>query len=182
MVTDERDEEFFARLFETGPVKRICGAGFKASPAIEVARPLALSLFSSVMHRNFDPTLRQRCLEAAAELCCEMLLGEAALDGVGDVDTLGAGLSRATDGRRTIRREGDVIHDEIRQPGGRCACPIVGGQDVEEAGLICRACCGRCRELLFGGLLRCIVSAELLATPSCTGSDTCRWLVHLQLE
>lgn len=178
-MDQEREQEFFTRIHELKPVKLIYGPGFDSTPVAEFARPLTQHLFKSILRPNFDPRLQTWCLESTAELCCEMLLEEAGLSTATDFDTLAAGLAHVFAGRRNVKRKGNLIFDTIEQPGGKCSCPIISGNGLEQANLMCTTCCGHCRETLFGAVLNQSVHVELQETPMCTGSDTCRWLMRI---
>ena len=178
-MDEERDQEFFNRIHELEIVTRIYGPGFDLTPVADFAKPLAQNLFKSILHPNFDPRVRTWCLQSTAELCCEMLLKQAGLSAAPDFDTLAAGLSHVSDGRRSVKRKGNLIFDTLKQPGGKCACPIMSGDGSEQAQLMCTFCCGHCRETLFGAALNQSVHVEFRETPVCTGSETCRWLMRI---
>ena len=75
------ERDYFRRLFKTKAFKYILGPDFDSRPITRFAKPMALSIFESVLHPNFDPATRERCLKASGEVCCQVFLKHAGLNG-----------------------------------------------------------------------------------------------------
>ena len=135
------ERDYFRRLFKTKAFKYILGPDFDSRPITRFAKPMALSIFESVLHPNFDPATRERCLKASGEVCCQVFLKHAGLNGDTDIKSFMRSLEDASAGARWLTKKGNLLFDEIRRPDGKCACPVVRGTDLEQPGQIGRASC-----------------------------------------
>jgi hypothetical protein len=181
---DQGEEEFFARLLNTAVFGELAGvkAGGAASGA--AARPVVTSVLETVLGPGADETARRMCLEAAGRLCCDMFLERSGLDTETSIDTFIDSLARVWDGHREVWREGDLIHDDfsptagVRSLDGECGCPLKGISSADPTSL-CRICALTCQKAMYEAVVKHPVQVQLLRSPLCTGTFSCRWLIDL---
>ncbi len=176
---ETRAVEFFTRVLDTEAFRFVCGPGFNSSGVSRLAKPMVIRMFGSILGPNFDPVIRRRCLEAASDVCCKLFLRHNGLSTDTNIDSFMRSLEGTGEGLRKLEKTGSVIVDDIKRPDGQCACPIVRGDGISDASLMCDGCCRNVRTLLFAAVAKRPVSAEPLDTPLLTGSDSCRWLIKL---
>lgn len=177
--------EFCTRLLQTEAFRQIYTRNLNMGPFIQVAERTAIGTFREILHPDFDESLRNKCLDESGKLCCELFLKYARLDTDTDIDTFIANLMDVSVGRRWLERKGDVVFDEYLRGNGsrpiheRCRCRIIRSGQVEPTSLMC-ICAAYCEKAIFETVVKRPVQVELLDSVLCTGSDTCRWLIHIE--
>lgn len=177
--------EFCTRWLETKPFKLIYTDNFNMRPLVPFAERVALGTFREILHPDFDEFIRSRCLEASGKVCCELFLKYSGLNTDTDIDSFLANLAKAFPGQRKLERKGNVIQDEYLRSyechaiDRQCGCPIIRSGYVEPTPLM-RICCTSAQKTMFEAVVKHPVKVELLDSPLCTGSNTCRWLIRIE--
>jgi hypothetical protein len=172
------EQEFYKRIFQTKPFKTICGDQFDSTPVRYFAKPMALEAIKDILHPNFNGKLRDACLEAIGEKCCEMFLEHSGIDTETDIDKYIHDLNIASKGYRRFKRRGNLIYEEKIADDG-CWCPIINNLKLEHRCLEWCDCSKSARTALFSSMSRRPVKVEILDNILCNGSDTCRWLIQI---
>lgn len=171
-------ENFYKVIINSKPFKTIYANNFNSTLTKYFAERMAIATIKYILHPNFDESLREACLQEIGKQCCLMFLKYKGINTNTDVATFLANLNTAFRGHRRYKRMGKVICDEALL-SGQCWCPIVHsiGSTVSCSEFYK---CGRsARETYFRTLLKKPVEAEWQNTVLLTGSDTCKWLIHI---
>ena len=140
--------------------------------------------FKRMFRPDFDTEARNMCLEATGRLCNSLFLPYAGLTTDVDIDTFITNFNKAFAGERKLERKGDVVHYEYIQGAGshtargECGCPMIRNKHLEPTPLWCK-CGTNFEKAMFEAVVGHPVQVELLESPLTTGSDVCRWLIHL---
>ena len=141
--------------------------------------------FKRMFEPDFDEKARGMCLEATGRLCNSLFLPYAGLSTDTDIDTFITNFNNAFPGERKLERKGDVVHYEYIQGAGshtakgQCGCPMIALGHLKPTPLWCK-CGTNFEKAMFEAVVGRPVQVELLDSPLTTGSDSCRWLIHLK--
>jgi hypothetical protein len=141
--------------------------------------------FKRIFEPDFDEKSRNMCLEATGRLCNSLFLAYVGLNTDTDIDTFIENFNKAFPGERKLERKGDVILYEYFQgvgshtAKGQCGCPMIRNKHLPPIPLWCK-CGTNFEKAMFEAVVKHPVQVELLDSPLTTGSDNCRWLIHLK--
>ncbi|MBE0480491.1 MAG: hypothetical protein IBX68_05880 [Dehalococcoidia bacterium] len=146
---------------------------------------LRTEAFKCIFEPDFDEKSRDKCLRATGRLCNSLFLPYAGLSTDCDIDTFITSFNNAFKGERKLERIGDVVHYEYIQGAGshtsrgQCGCPMMQFKQLEPTPLWCK-CGTNFEKAMFEAVVKHPVQVELLESPLATGSESCRWLIHLK--
>ena len=141
---------------------------------------LKSEILKRVFQDDFDPAMRELCVECTGRLCNSLFLPYGNLNTDVDIDTFMNDLMNAFPGSRKLERKGDVIHyDFCPEVEGECMCPIIALNHLEPTPNWC-ICGNYFNKAMFEAVVKHPVQIELLDSPLTTGSKHCRRLVHLR--
>lgn len=177
-IYKKAEMEFYERIFNAAPFKMIYGENFDYISLKYFAKQMSLGIIKGILRPNFDEILRDACLREIGKTCAEMFLKYSDIDTDTDVDTFIKKIEIAFQGHRTFERRGTIIYEAI-QCNGECWCPIVSNIGLGQDCSIWCNCSTNARHTLFATILSKPVQVELLDSVLYTGSDTCRWMIHI---
>ena len=182
---DREDDEFFARLMAAKVFRDLAPGGREATGPATASQAVAVSVLERVLHPDCDETVRRMCLESAGRLCSDMFLERSGLRTETDIDTFIDGLARVWNGHREVWREGDLVHDDfsptarVRALSGECGCPMREIPSADST-VLCRICGFTRQKAMYEAVVKHPVQVQLLRSPLCTGTFSCRWLIDLR--
>lgn len=173
------EQEFYRRILESQPFNLLLNNYFDSNLKERHAKSITLGAVKGIVHLYLDDQLRDACLQEIGKTCCHMFLEYRNINTDTDLDTFLDDSQVAFQGCRRYERKDNLIYDEA-VVNGQCWCPILSNIDLgQSCSDLCQ--CGKsARETYFRILFGHDVNAELLDTVLCTGSDACKWLIHLE--
>ena len=176
----EAEKEFYRRILESPPFKRLLSNYLNSNMIESYAKSLTMGAVKEIIHYGFDAQLRDACLKEIGEICWHMTHECGNINTDTDIDSFIKNMRLIRRGYKKFKRKSNLVYEEIHIE--KCLCPIINEIKSPQNDLVCYECGRSSRKECFQMVMKKPIEVKLLESIICNDSDVCRWVINLEPE